>query len=113
MANGSTPCTLIICPWVGVIEHLFLNVSIFISKLFRKKTYKQTNKQTNKTKQNEKCAFSQPTGAASLDPDYITVTSLQTSRESLLSFEKFRYLDVPKLDEIMVYDDFECSLMGR
>ena len=110
MASGSTPCTLIICPWVGVIEHLFLNVSIFISKLFKKKN---TNKQTNKTKQNEKCAFSQPTGAASLDPDYITVTSLQTSRESLLSFEKFRYLDVPKLDEIMVYDDFECSLMGR
>ena len=109
MASGSTPCTLIICLWVGVIEYLFLNVSIFISKLFRKKTYKQTNK----TKQNEKCAFSQPTGAASLDPDYITVTSLQTSRESLLSFEKFRYLDVPKLDEIMVYDDFECSLMGR
>ena len=91
------------------IEHLFLHVRIFISKLFRKKN---TNKQ-NKTKQNERCAFSQPTGATSLDPDYITVTSLQTSRESLLSFEKFRYLDVPKLDEIMVYDDFECSLMGR
>ena len=101
MASGSTPCTLIICLWVGVIEYLFLNVSIFISKLFRKKNI-QTNKQT---KQNEKCAF--------FDPDYITVTSLQTSRESLLSFEKFRYLDVPKLDEIMVYDDFECSLMGR
>ena len=109
MASGSTPCTLIICPWVGVIEHLFLNVSIFISKLFRKK---HTNKQT-KTKQNERCAFSQPTGPASLDPDYITVTSLQTSRESVLSFDKFRYLDVPKLDEIMVYDDFECNLMGR
>ena len=76
---------------------------------FEKKTYRQKNK----TKQDERCAFSQPTGAASLDPDYITVTSLQTSRESLLSFEKFRYLDVPKLDEIMVYDDFECSLMGR
>ena len=90
------------------IEHLFLHVRIFISKLFRKK-----NIQTNKTKQNERCAFSQPTGATSLDPDYITVTSLQTSRESLLSFKKFRYLDVPKLDEIMVYDDFECNLMGR
>ena len=101
MASGSTPCTLIICLWVGVIEYLVLSVSIFISKLFRQKTYKQTNK----TKQNEKCAF--------FDPDYITVTSLQTSRESLLSFEKFRYLDVPKLDEIMVYDDFECNLMGR
>ena len=109
MASGSTPCTLIICPWVAVIEHLFLNICIFISKLFRKKTYKQTNKQ-NKTKWK---AFSQGAGAASLDPDYITVTSLQTSRESLLPFEKFRYLDVPKLDEIMVYDDFECSLMGR
>ena len=24
-------------------------------------------------------------------------------------FDKFRYLDVPKLDEIMVYDDFECT----
>ena len=109
MASGSTSCTLIICPWVGVIEHLFLYVSIFISKLFRKK---HTNKQKkNKTKENERCAFSQPTGAASLDPDYITVTSLQTSRESVLSFDKFRYLDIPKLDEIMVYDDFECNLM--
>ena len=102
MASGSTPCTLIICLWVGVIEYLFLSVSIFISKLFRKKTYKQTNKQ-NKTKRKVRV----------LRPDYITVTSLQTSRESLLSFEKFRYLDVTKLDEIMVYDDFECSLMGR
>ena len=87
MASGSTSCTLIICPWVGVIEHLFLYVSIFISKLFRKKTYKQPV----------------------LDPNYITVTS--TSRESVLSFDKFRYLDIPKLDEIMVYDDFECNLM--
>ena len=86
---------------------------LLVNYLEKKHTNKQTNKQTNKTKQNEKCAFSQPTGAASLDPNYITVTSLQTSRESLLSFEKFRYLDVPKLDEIMVYDDFECSLMGR
>ena len=23
--------------------------------------------------------------------------------------DKFRYLDVPELDEIMVYDDFECT----
>ncbi|XP_066026329.1 protein kinase C-binding protein NELL2a-like [Pocillopora verrucosa] len=48
-------------------------------------------------------------GAASLEPDDIPATSSQISRQGLLSFDKFRYLDVPKLDEIMVYDDFECT----
>ena len=97
MAGLSTPCIQIIRPWVGVIEHLFLNLGIFTGKLFRKKN-----------KINRRCPYSQPTGAANFDPDDILVTSSQTSRESLLSFDKFRYLDVPKLDEIMVYDDFEC-----
>ena len=49
------------------------------------------------------------TGAASLDPDDILVTSSHISRQSLPSLDKFRYLDVPKLDEIMIYDEFECT----
>ena len=71
---------------------------------------KHTNKQ-NKTKRKARVLSTDRSNQ--FRPRYITVTSLQTSRESLLSFKKFRYLDVPKLDEIMVYHDFECNLMGR
>ena len=37
------------------------------------------------------------------------VASSQTSRQSLLLFDKSRYLDVPKQHGIVVYDDFECT----
>ena len=103
MATARTPCIRIICPWVGVIEHLFLNRSIFSRKLFRNKETKQ------KQKKDKRCAYFQSTGTASLDPDDILVTSLQISRQSLPSLDKFRYLDVPRLDEIMIYDEFECT----
>ena len=99
MANASTPCTLIICLWADVIQLLFLNKSIF----FKKTMYRE-----NKNKK-QKRAYSQPTGAASLDPDDILLTSSQISRQSLFSLSKFRYLEKSKLDEIMVYDDFECT----
>ena len=78
-------------------------MSIFSRKLFRNKETKQ------KQKNDKRCAYFQPTGAASLDPDDILVTSSQISRQSLPSLDKFRYLDVPKLDEIMIYDEFECT----
>ena len=100
MATARTPCIRIIFPWVGVIDHLFLNRSVFSRK----------NKETKqKQKKDKRCAYFQPTGAASLDPDDILVTSSQISRQSLPSLHKFRYLDVPKLDEIMIYDEFECT----
>ena len=103
MVTARTPCIRIIFPWVGVIEHLFLNRSIFSRKLFRNKETKQ------KQKKDKRCAYFQPTGAASLDPNDILVTSSQISGQSLPSLHKFRYLDVPKLDEIMIYDEFECT----
>ena len=100
MATATTPCIRIIFPWVGVIDHLFLNRSVFSRK----------NKETKqKQKKDKRCAYFQPTGAASLDPNDILVTSSQISGQSLPSLHKFRYLDVPKLDEIMIYDEFECT----
>ena len=35
-------------------------------------------------------------------------TSPQMSRQSLLSLDKFQYLNAPKLEETIIHDDFEC-----
>ena len=53
-------------------------------------------------------SFSQPTEAVSVQPEDNKETSLQLFRQSLLSLDKFHYLHVPKLEEIITYDDFEC-----
>ncbi|XP_022809751.1 uncharacterized protein LOC111346747 [Stylophora pistillata] len=46
--------------------------------------------------------------AVSVQPEDNKETSLQLFRQSLLSLDKFHYLHVPKLEEIITYDDFEC-----
>ena len=50
--------------------------------------------------------FSQPTGTVTLETEDNQETSPQMS--SLLSLDKFQYLNAPKLDEIITNDDFEC-----
>ena len=50
--------------------------------------------------------FSQPTGTVTLETEHNQETSPQMS--SLLSLDKFQYLNAPKLDEIITNDDFEC-----
>ncbi|XP_022809519.1 neurogenic locus notch homolog protein 2-like, partial [Stylophora pistillata] len=50
-----------------------------------------------------------PQEAVIIEPDDIPETSSKISRQSLLSLEKFHHLNVPNIEEIMVYDDFECT----
>ena len=82
------------------------SILVFFQENYLEKTKAETKQ---KQKKDERCAYFQPTGAASFDLEDILVTSSQISRQSLLSLDKFCYLDVPKLDEIMIYDDFECT----
>ena len=91
----SLKCDIIInpfyshCPWEVLAG---INSSIYLlSQNYRKKNI-----------------FSQPTVTVTLETEDNQETSPQMSRQSLLSLDKFQYLNAPKLEEIIIHDDCEC-----